>query len=245
MKYLLLTLFLFLVHVSWAQQKFTTTKPKNHSIGFYAGFSAFENYNQYHSYRPDDTYRTLNPDGAPSFMAISNLFSLSYKYKKHEIIPVLYLSNYYTDNNKTKTFLMGGALSYLYHFSTKRAHLFFETNFQTYFYTAQDAYANITPYGSSQHQNEWVFDNIHAAHIQNYVLNAAIGIEVKLWPLTYFQFACGSGAFYMKGKSALPSNITSQWAQWGLPDDFRGTYPGMFGFNWYGRLSIIVRGLNF
>ena len=229
----------------FAQQKFTTTKPKNHSIGFYAGFSAFENYNQYHSYRPDDTYQTLNPDGPPSFMSISNLFSLSYKYKKHEIIPVLYVRGYETENNKTKTFLMGGALSYLYHFSTKRAHLFLEGNFQTYSYTTQDGFIFITPYGSTQHIKEWIGDNFHAASIQNYVLNAAIGIEVKLWPLTYFQFACGSGAFYMKGKSALPSNITSQWAQWGLPDDFRGTYPGIFGFNWYARLSIIVRGLNF
>ena len=153
------------------------------------------------------------------------------------------LANYLPDNNKTKTFALGGSLSYLYHFSQKRAHLFFEVNLQTLFYTmgGDDGLA-IRPYGSNQNNADWINDNRHAVNIQTYILNPALGVEVKLWPLTYLQFACGSGAYYLKGKPLTPTAVSSQW---GSSDWYRNTYSGQFGFNWYARLSIIVRGLNF
>src|ERR1700757_2813223 len=186
-KHLLLIVCISLTQLPFAQQKFTTAKQKNNCISFYVGATAFENYNNYRSYRAPyyEEYLTLNPDGPPSFSAISNFFSLTYKYKKHEVIPVLYLRNYETDKNATKTFLMGGSLSYLYHFSQKRTHLFLEGNFQTYFYTTQDGYIDITPYGSTQHIKDWISCNFNAASIQTYVLNAALGLEVKLWPRTF------------------------------------------------------------
>jgi hypothetical protein len=243
MKNLLLIPILFFVQIAVAQKDSANTKPKNHSIGLYTGVNAFQTYNVYRSYNPDDyTYQTLNPYGPPSFMSLSNLFSLSYKYKKHEIIPVLYLSNYLTDNNKSKTFLLGGALSYLYHFNQKRAHLFFETNLQALFYTMGGDGEAIRFYGSNQNNADWIAEHFHTANIQTYILNVALGLEVKLWPLTYLQFACGSGAYYTKGKPATSPAIS---AQWGMPDVYQNTYPGVFGANWYGRLSIIVRGLNF
>lgn len=239
MKHLLLILFLCLVQLLQAQKDSTSTKPKNHSIGLYTGVSAFQSYSIYHSYdASSNTWQTIIPSPIPSFTSLSNLFSFTYKYKKHEIIPVLYLATYLTDNNKNKPFLLGGSLSYLYHFSQKRAHLFVEGNFQTLFYTANDQVNLIEPYNTKTLDNNFE----QKASIQTYMLNAALGIEVKLWPLTYLQFACGSGAYYIKGKPVAPASISSQW---GFADPFQNIYPGIYGFNWYGRLSIVVRGLNF
>jgi hypothetical protein len=152
------------------------------------------------------------------------------------------LANYLPDNNKTKTFALGGSLSYLYHFSQKRAHFFFEANLQTLFYTiGGDDGLDIRFYGNNR-QNDWTTEHKYAANMQTYILNPAMGIEVKLWQLTYLQFACGSGAYYTKGKPVFSSAVTSQW---GSPDVYQNTYPGVFGFNWYAHLSIIVRAFNF
>jgi len=226
------------VQLFWAQQKYTVTKTKNHSISFYVGANGFENYKRTSSYQAN-TRQTINPGNFPSFSAISNLFSLTYKYKKHEIIPVMYLGNYYTGNDKTKFFLMGGSLSYLYHFNQKPTHLFFEANFQTLFYTANNETSSVDPYKGKK-----TFDSNaeQKASIQTYILNPALGLEVKLWPLTYLQLAVGSGAYYTKGKPAISPAITSQL---GMPDSFQNLYPGVFGLNWYARISIIVRAFNF
>lgn len=245
MKNTLLALFVLLcTYSTLAQQNFVAPNPKNHSISFYVGANAFEEYNIYRSNQPGNswTWQSLNPYSIPSFSAISNLFSLTYKYKKHEFIPVLYLANYYSGNNKTKPFVLGGSLSYLYHFSKKRTHLFFEANFQTLFYTKGSDGMDIIPYGNSQFVLKWVNEGFYTANIQTYILNPALGVEVKLWPLTYLQFALGSGAYYLKGKPLTPIAESSQF---GYPDPYRNTYPGQFGLNWYARLSIIVRAFNF
>ena len=240
MKHILLIPFLCLVQLAVAQKDSTSTKLKNHSIGLYTGANAFEEYRIGQKYQ-DNTRQTIIPYTIPSFFVLSNLFSISYKYKKHEIIPVLYLANYYTDNNKSKLFVLGGSLSYLYHFSQKRAHFFFEANLQTFSYTIGSDGKDIRPYGTSQ-QPEWTAEQFHAAKIQTYILNPAMGIEVKLWPLTYLQFAYGCGAYYLKGAPVTPAATA---AQFGTPDWYQNTYPGVFGLNWYARLSIIVRVLNF
>lgn len=245
MKRLLLIPILFFVQLSVAQKDSANTKPKNHSIGLYTCVNAFQEYygKQSQPSNPNDwTWQSLIPNNVPSFSSLSNLFSLTYKYKKHEIIPVLYLASYYPSNNTAKPFVLGGSLSYLYHFSQKRVHLFLEANLQALFYTKGSDGKDIVPYGNSQFVNGWAQEDFYSAKIQTYVLNTALGIEVKLWPLTYLQFACGSGAYYLKGKPLTP---TTESSQWGLSDPYRNTYPGVFGANWYGRLSIIVRGLNF
>ncbi|HTA62446.1 MAG TPA: hypothetical protein VK835_08320 [Bacteroidia bacterium] len=242
MKPILLALFLCLLQLAKAQPTFTNAKAKNHSISFYVGANAFQEYRS-RSNQPGNSYiwQSINPYIIPSFTSLSNLFSLTYKYKKHEIIPLMYLGSYY-NNNKAKPFVLGGSLSYLYHFNQKPTHLFFEANLQTLFYTKGSDGKDIVPYGNNQFVNGWAKENFYSTSIQTYMLNPALGLEVKLFKLTYLQLAVGSGAYYLKGKSITPIAESSQF---GYSDPYRNTYSGQFGFNWYARLSIIVRAFNF
>jgi len=246
MKQKLFILSFFFCQILQAQQNVTAPKTKNHCISFYVGFSLLDSYYNNNRYTAPNAWGTINPYRVPSFLAVSNLFSLTYKYKKHEIIPLMYLASYYNNDNngKRKPFLLGGSLSYLYHFNQKPTHLFFEANLQTFFYNADNGDIYITPYGSSQHQVTLYSGYNNVANIQTYIVNPALGLEVKLWKLTYLQLAVGSGTYYTKGKSETPAGIITSYG-YGFPDTFRNIYPGVFGLNWYARLSIIVRAFNF
>ena len=199
--------FLFLVFIvitsnlSFAQAGYITQKEKHNSIGIYGGFSGFGKSGFDNSWNAIQLFP--NVEGLFGFGPAANDLLFSFKHKKHEFIAGLYGTTYW-HGQADKFFIFGGTASYLYHFSKKKTHLFFEGNFKVYGYTTMGE-PFISPYNCTNNSRWWSGYEQKAASICTIALHPAIGVEVKLWRFIYYQFAIGSGLYRIKANSVSPS----------------------------------------
>lgn len=208
------------------ENNFKLKKPTNNCIGIYTGVAAYNNIGQidYTGYLYP-YYRVWNGQIID--------FLISFKHKKHEIIgsPFVLFG---------RGIALGENLSYLYHFSAKRTHLFIEANIRNICYTIDhDDY--IAPYN----QNSFFLGIFSNAKIMLLTVHAALGMEFKLCNFLYAQIAIGGGGYWVNPKPGSQTNGVNPELDLFNSSNKINFYSNHYGFDWYFRTGLVWRIYNF
>ena len=229
MRYIFILLILSCTTLFLAQENnFKLKKLTDNSIGIYTGVSDFHNTNAVSS----------NPNCY--YVMISGLLYeplLSFKHKKHEFIggPIL------MGDWDRVVMAAGGTLSYLYHFSTKNTHFFFESNIRSIRYTCNND-GWFVPYNQSIPDGGGGFSN---AKITLLTAHVAIGLEIKLCSFLFAQLAFGGGGYWIDPKPGLHVTGGNSNLDPYNSSNKNNFYSNHYGPDWYGRIGLAWRIYNF